>query len=66
MKTATNVTTPYTPESITRALNKIHEEIFNCDTAKAIMNKTPLEPVYQLGAPFVALVPKHLNPVNKK
>lgn len=30
-----------------------------------IMNKTPLEPVYQLGAPFVALVPKHLNPTNK-
>jgi len=29
------------------------------------MNKTPLEPVYQPGAPFVALVPKHLNPVNK-
>lgn len=66
MKTATNVTTPYTPENITSALNKIHEEIFNRDNAKAIMNETPLEPVYQPGALFVALVPKHLNPVNKK
>lgn len=29
------------------------------------MNKTPLEPVYVPGAPFVALVPNQLNPVNK-